>query len=56
MVMVHVIYHIIYIIKAREFPGSPVVRSLSFHCPGGVGSIPGRGTKDPTSYGAQPKK
>ena len=27
----------------REFPGSPVVGPLSFHCPG-PGSIPGQGT------------
>ena len=27
----------------REFPGSPVVGTWSFHCPG-PGSIPGQGT------------
>ena len=30
--------------KPGEFPGGPVVRSRRFHC-GGLGSIPGRGTK-----------
>ena len=29
---------------AREFPGSPVVRTLGFHCCG-LGSIPGWGTE-----------
>ena len=32
--------------SAREFPGGPVVRTPCFHC-GGVGSIPGQGTKIP---------
>ena len=30
--------------KMGEFPGSPAVRTRRFHC-GGLGSIPGRGTK-----------
>ena len=30
--------------EAQEFPGSPVVRTQSFHC-WGPGSIPGQGTK-----------
>ena len=33
-------------IQAWEFPGSPVVRTCCFHC-GGLGSIPGQGTKIP---------
>ena len=41
--------------RRREFPGGPVVRSQHFHC-WGPGSIPGRGTKIPTSPVAWPKK
>ena len=32
------------ILWSREFPGSPVVRTWSFHCQG-LGSVPGQGTK-----------
>ena len=35
---------------SRDFPGGPVVRALHFHYGGwggGVGSIPGQGTKIP---------
>ena len=32
--------------KFWDFPGDPVVKILCFHCTaGGVGSIPGQGTK-----------
>ena len=34
--------------SGREFPGGPVVRTRRFHCRG-PGSIPGQGTKIPTS-------
>ena len=40
-----------------KLPGSPMVRTLHFHCKG-VGSIPGQGTKipqDPTSLVAAVK-
>ena len=30
----------------REFPGGPVVRTCHFYC-GGLGSVPGQGTKIP---------
>ena len=30
-----------------DFPGGLVVKTLCFHCRGGTGSIPGRGTKIP---------
>ena len=35
----------------RDFPGGPVVKTLSSNV-GGVGSIPGRGTKIPHAVGA----
>ena len=38
-----------------EFLGGSVVRTQHFHCCG-PGSIPGRGTKDPTSHKARPPK
>ena len=48
-------YVVIKSTDSREFPGSPVVRTLHFHCEG-PGSIPGRGTKILQSHMAQPKK
>ena len=30
-----------------DFPGGPVVKTLSFHCSGGSSSVPGQGTKIP---------
>ena len=36
----------------RDFPGSPVVRTLPFNA-GGVGLIPGRGAKIPHASGPQ---
>ena len=43
-----------------EFPGSPMVRNLHFHCPGhgkGMDSIHGRGTTIPQAMHAEwPKK
>ena len=42
-------------IKPRNFPGSPVLKTLYFLCRG-HGSIPGQGTKIPTCLVAQPKK
>ena len=41
--------------KVREFPGSPVVRTLRFHCCG-LGSIPGQGTKIPQAVQCSQKK
>lgn len=38
-----------------EFPGSPEVKT-SLYSVGGMSSIPGLGTKDPTGHVAQPKK
>ena len=39
----------------RDFPGSPVVRTLRFHCRA-MGLIPGRGTKIPQATWCGPKK
>ena len=38
----------------RDFPGSPVVKTLYFHCRG-RGSIPGQGTRSPMCV-VQPEK
>ena len=40
--------------KARDFPGSPVVKTLSFHCRG-HGFDPWSGNQDPTSCVVKPK-
>lgn len=49
-----------YITKLMEFPGSPMVRDLHFHCPGhgkGMDLIHGRGIKIPQAmHVAWPKK
>ena len=48
--------------KNRDFPGSPVVKTLPFHCRGhpssavGTGSVPGQGNYDPTCHMAKKKK
>ena len=44
-------------VQIGDFPGSPVVKNLHFHC-GGTGSIPGWGTKNPhaTQCGQKKKK
>ena len=39
----------------RDFPGDPVIKTLSFHCKGHRFN-PGRGTKIPTCRGVGKKK
>ena len=40
------LFRVIEVLKLREFPGSPVVRTPSSHCCG-PDSVPGQGTKIP---------
>ena len=42
------------ILKAQDFPGSPMVKTLP-STPGGMGSIPGQGTKVPSAMGCGQK-
>ena len=41
--------------KREDFPAGSVVKTPRFHCRGGVGLIPGRGTKIPRAAWCGPK-